>query len=134
MKILLHGLYGRSNVGDEFVCHATIEGLRRSLPREGQIFEFIALSTRPRASQDFDPDSKVKFVKEGTIHPIVFPVLRSVCEISKVDVDIAGGGGLVKDMYSWSLSFHTLLYQSIAVAFGKKAYCCNIGVGPLNSR
>lgn len=120
-RVVISGYYGFSNLGDEAVLSAVIEGLRSKSTKS---IEIVVLSADPERT-------------EKTYGVTAVPRM-SVSHVSKVlhkcDLFISGGGSLIQDATSWRSLIYYLSTIQLAKTFGCKIMILGQGIGPLRRR
>ncbi len=116
MKILLCGYYGFANTGDEAICLAITQELKRL----GH--EVTVLSAKPEETSSL---YGVKAVKR--MHPLETPLA-----ILQADTLLQGGGGLLQDKTSSRTLTYYLAILGLAKLLGKRVAVFNQSIGPLS--
>ena len=117
-KIVISGYYGFSNIGDEAVLQALVEGLKSEL---GDSVEIIVLSASPEQT--------------AGVYGVNAFFRTSVGEVSKAlrecDLLISGGGSLLQDATSLRSLVYYLGVIRQAKRFGRRVIILGQGIGPL---
>jgi polysaccharide pyruvyl transferase CsaB len=116
-RVLVSGYYGFGNAGDEAILMSIVESLK-SLRNDIQI---TALSANPQSTMDQHGINAVQ-----RTNPLA--VLR---ELSRADLVISGGGGLLQDATSSRSIPYYLFIVYMAKKLNKKVMFYANGVGPV---
>jgi polysaccharide pyruvyl transferase CsaB len=116
-RILISGYYGFSNVGDEAVLSAIIEGLRAQV---GDGIEITVLSSRPEETANLH---RVRAVPRAGVS-----VIRA---LQDTDLVISGGGSLIQDATSFRSLAYYLWVIALAKFYRRKVMILGQGIGPL---
>jgi len=140
-KVAIMGYYGYGDVGDEAILNGIIS-LLLPLKIDAIVFshnpEYTKLKHSVKSTQSLFTEGKSGIRYLNFIHSIIsmIPVLlNNVITISKTDLLILGGGGIIQDGYKGGkikLLKH-LFYPFVAKMLKKKVMILSVGVGPLNS-
>lgn len=124
------GFFGAGNVGDEAVCRAVVEGLRKVL-HNPQI-SIITRSSDQTAS--FAGITGVQTI-QGFYPSLDFwrNSLRHLIAAARSDLIVVGGGGILQDVHSWTTTATHLLPACVGMLFGRMVVTVGMGVGPLNN-
>lgn len=129
-KVLVLGMFGGGNIGDEAVCRAATSLCARVF---GEHCTVSILSSSPEVSQVMSG-----FV--GEIHEYVFPRLRFwtqfirfVRMLRNQELVVVGGGGLLQDVHGQRLMSSTLFVVALSMIFGCPVVFLGLGVGPVKS-
>jgi polysaccharide pyruvyl transferase CsaB len=129
-NIIVSGFYGAPNVGDEIICQAVINNLKRvfSDSRIVVITRNISVSSQWISSdaifiEGFYPSYKFWFN--------FFKLCRN---ISRANIVIIGGGGIWQDIFSWVSTTRHLIIGALGLVFGVSVYTIGLGVGPMNRK
>ncbi|MBN2138260.1 MAG: polysaccharide pyruvyl transferase family protein [Sedimentisphaerales bacterium] len=126
-RVVISGFFGSPNVGDEAVCLAVVEGIRR-------VFEGVDISVVTRnaeVSKNFTC-SRVDYIQ--CFYPMVGfwrKLPRLIRAVGDAHLVVIGGGGLFQDVHSWSTPLCHLLSASLALLFSVPACIVGLGVGPI---
>lgn len=128
---LLYGMYGAVNVGDELVCCAVAQGLRRAVSG----CRLLVRSIRKERSLRFNPIPQADVAEGGGFHYTfwIHPC-RSLMLFRKADAIVIGGGGLFQDQYGWRLTAGSLLAALMGLLQQKPVYVIGVGAGPLRRK
>ncbi|MEH7378693.1 polysaccharide pyruvyl transferase family protein [Neobacillus drentensis] len=130
-RILVYGMYGAINVGDEIIALTMAENLKVTFPHG----EVCIASMNPKATSKFLGNENLLIEKlnffDRTFWTSLFEINRM---INKYDVIVVGGGGLFQDQYSFNLPAGSLLMCAIGVAKGKPTFVMGTGAGPLKRK
>lgn len=119
-NFFISGYYCQDNLGDDFILHALLEGLKE------QASKFVVLAGPRMPKAEFD---KIHFVQKAG----VARVGAIVKELLQCDVFILGGGGLfTSDSLLRSLKKFIMLY--LAYFFGKKVVIIGVGISPVRNK
>ncbi|MBN1765529.1 MAG: polysaccharide pyruvyl transferase family protein [Sedimentisphaerales bacterium] len=130
-RILLYGMYGSINVGDELVCYSMVRGLE-AIVKNPQIW---VASLNERKSQEFQCLPEVNFYQGRCFHYTFWLHLINILKkVRQVDGVIIGGGGLLQDQYSWRLPGGSVWMAALSVLMGKATFILGVGVGPLRRK
>lgn len=116
-RVLVSGYYGFGNAGDEAILMAIVDSLKKL----NKDIEITALSADPYTTNKFLGIRAVKRTNPLTI-------LR---EISRADLVISGGGGLLQDVTSSRSVPYYLFIVYMAKKMNKKVMFYANGVGPV---
>jgi polysaccharide pyruvyl transferase CsaB len=117
MKVVISGYYGFSNIGDEAVLKAIIQGLRKHDP--GTII--TVLSATPHLTRNvYNIDSIYRYDWGGIIR-----------KLTEADLFISGGGTLLQNITSRLSLFYYLVLIFLAKLLGKKVMILAQGFGPI---
>jgi polysaccharide pyruvyl transferase CsaB len=126
--ILLYGMYGAINVGDELVCRAVAEGIRTILPGS----RICIRSISPVRSLQFNPLPGTEVAEGGGFHYTFWlHPFRQLSVYKKADAVVIGGGGLFQDQYGWRLAAGALLSALMGLIYKKPVYVLGVGAGPV---
>ncbi|MDI3480565.1 MAG: hypothetical protein PWQ97_220 [Tepidanaerobacteraceae bacterium] len=116
-KVLVSGYYGFGNTGDEAILAAIVESLKKL----NNNIEITALSADPDMTRKLHGISAVKRTSP----------LNILKEITRSDLVISGGGGLLQDVTSSRSIPYYLFIVYMAKKMGKKVMFYANGVGPV---
>ncbi|WP_057911621.1 polysaccharide pyruvyl transferase CsaB [Peribacillus muralis] len=123
-KVLVFGYYGDKNLGDEIL----LQGILTSFKLENPSLDVTILSKNPKLTSE-------RFNIKSTNAPRKNKyLLKFIREISKTDIFILGGGGLIQDFIGIKQLFYWISSLLIAKIFRKKTMLYSIGVGPLGTK
>ncbi|MCE1245057.1 MAG: polysaccharide pyruvyl transferase CsaB [Firmicutes bacterium] len=116
--IMISGYYGFGNAGDEAILASIVRQLKKNIPG----VRIIVLSESPlETAAAFDVESHNRKDMLG--------IMR---RMSKIDLLISGGGGLIQDSTGFSTVTYYLGIVQMAKMLGKKVMFYAQGLGPLN--
>jgi len=137
MHYFIHGFYGAGNAGDDAILHALVDELIR-LDAEAD----ITVSVRSKSMRAYFGPHKIHTV-------FGFDLLQIKHAISKSDLVIIGGGGLLQDysgFHALNLFHTTPAYRNrqgaigyysapiiLAKTMGKKVVLYALGIGPFRT-
>jgi polysaccharide pyruvyl transferase CsaB len=116
-RIIISGYYGCGNLGDEAILAGMAQGLRQILPRA----ELVVLSGAPA-------ETAGKYGVRAIPRRAWKEIRR---EMSRADLLISGGGGLLQDVTSWRSPLYYLGLMWLAKRRGLKLAVIFQGIGPL---
>ena len=110
MNIVVSGMFGGLNLGDEAVCLAVVSGLKKLEIKSC----FNLISHDCVNTKALFPDDEIHCY-EGQCFTHVFwkTLLKFFRVVASADVIIVGGGGLFQDQYSWHLPSSSALMALI---------------------
>lgn len=121
-RILISGYYGYDNIGDEAILH----GITRSLKEEGAARGIDLCLTVLSANPE---KTAAALNVEAVPRMDIMAILRA---ISRSDLFLSGGGGLLQDATGRGLSiFYYLALVLLARLFGKPVVIYAQGIGPV---
>lgn len=130
-RILVYGMFGAINVGDEVIALTMAENLKMTFPES----EVGIASMNPAKTSKFLSNEKILVEKLKFFDKTFWTRLYEINKtINNYDVIIVGGGGLFQDQYSSNLPAGSLLMCAIGVAKGKPTYVIGTGAGPLKRK
>lgn len=116
-RVLVSGYYGFGNAGDEAILMAIVDSLKK-LKSD---IEITALSADPQKTKEYYGINAVQRTSP----------LAIIREISKADLVISGGGGLLQDVTSNRSIPYYLFILYLAKKMNKKVMFYANGVGPV---
>lgn len=120
LRVLLSGYFGFDNAGDEAVLEASIRWLKRSVPD----LEVAVLSAAPERTKQRFPVVEVYDR---------FNVLQVLKAVSRSDLLLSGGGGLIQDVTSLRSLMYYLSVMAGADLLGKPFIVFAQGFGPVRT-
>ena len=128
-RVLLFGMYGAVNVGDELICRSVVQGLRRHF---SSVLPVVATASSARTNS-FNKIEGVKYIEGGRFHyKFWLNIFIYLAELINSDAIVIGGGGLFQDHYSWRLPLSGSFCALTGKMLGKPVLVIGIGAGPLN--
>jgi len=130
LSVLVLGLVGADNTGDELISIATERFLRDRLgiTHIGVFSLAPARTARQRQHISVYPFHR-RFDRTW---------LRSLGEmirtVRRYDLLMLGGGGLLQDVHSWATPIQFLMPGLLAALLGKRIWINNLGIGPLRRK
>lgn len=119
-KIVMSGYYGFQNAGDDAVCYAIIEALRKELPG----CDINVLSNDPRLTAETYGVAACNRWKLQTIWKAV----------GQADLVVSGGGSLLQDVTSKNSPIYYLGVIGMALLRRKPVVIYGQGLGPLHCK
>jgi polysaccharide pyruvyl transferase CsaB len=118
-RVVISGYYGFQNNGDEAMLYAMLEALDKKI----QGFEPVVLSKDPAKTREF---FGVRAIPRHDLKAIV-------AEISRADLLISGGGGLLQDVTGPNSILYYLGIVTMARLMKKPVLFYGQGIGPINT-
>jgi polysaccharide pyruvyl transferase CsaB len=134
-KITICGYYGYQNTGDEAILSSIIDQLNTSIEN----IEILAFSGNPEESNKIH-NVNTLFIGENWSIRKTFKlqnfddIINRIRVLSKSDLVLIGGGGIIHDLSLRSVSKFWLNKIIISKLLGKKVMIYSVGVGPINSK
>lgn len=127
-RILLSGMYGEINAGDEAICLALVRGLRETLDRP-----IVRVMTRSGdRTESYTTLNGVDWLEgRAFTHRFWVRFFRFLRSIREADLVVVGGGGLFQDSFDWQLPAGSAFVAGVAVVSGVPTVVLGVGVGPL---
>jgi polysaccharide pyruvyl transferase CsaB len=116
-RIIISGYYGYGNVGDEAILAALIGGFRKLSPAS----QLVILSADPEAAKD-------AYGVEAIPRYSLSAIWR---ELSRAELFVSGGGGLLQDTTSWRSPLYYLFLLRLARRKKLRTVALCQGIGPL---
>jgi len=116
-RIIISGYYGYGNAGDEAILAALIGGFRKLSPE----CRLVILSADPEAAKD-------AYGVEAIPRYSLSAIWR---ELSRADIFVSGGGGLLQDTTSWRSPLYYLFLLRLAKRKRLRTVALCQGIGPL---
>lgn len=127
-RILLAGMFGDLNAGDEAICLAMVQGLRRVVGAT----EVSALTYDARRSARFTGLGPACFLEAQPFsHGFWVNLVPFAKRAMAAEVVVVGGGGLFQDQFAWQLPAGAAFLVCLGVALGKPTVSVGVGVGPI---
>ncbi|MGI0085158.1 MAG: polysaccharide pyruvyl transferase family protein [Nitrososphaerales archaeon] len=121
-RVILSGWYGQENLGDEVILQSLVSGLRS---RIGPL-SISVLSEKPEVIRESYGLRSLRKTNR------VLDTVRKILEISRADIFILGGGGILMDYGDTNHNVSKWLKDMrIAQSFGVPTMACGIGVGKI---
>jgi polysaccharide pyruvyl transferase WcaK-like protein len=131
LKIIISGMFGQINVGDEAICYADVDGLRRFL--DNPRIRIITHDAK-RSSQFIGVKDVSYFEGQCFTHRFWLRFPAFIRTILEADMIVVGGGGLFQDQYSWHLPAGSCLVAATGILFNIPTFVIGAGVGPLRRK
>lgn len=129
--VLVYGMFGAGNAGDEALCLAVVEGVRRALSDP----VIYVMSQDRDLTAEYAGISDVTWLRGGSFSHRFWTGMGELWQtLSKVDVVIVGGGGLLQDQFSWLLPAASGFVAGLARIRGIPTLILGVGVGPIRRR
>lgn len=127
-RILVYGMFGSINVGDELAGLAVADGLRCYFPQA----QINLASAHPDRTAAFLDDAELNCLPIRFFdHRFWLRLPAIVWSIKRMDAVVVGGGGLFQDQYMWRLPAGSALMGMLGVMLGKPTCAAGVGVGPV---
>ena len=130
-KVLIYGMYGAKNVGDELVGLSMIKNTQLIFDQS----EITLISMDSEYTKTFLGIKGVDILEIKVLNKsFILKATKIFKAIKETDVVLVGGGGLFQDQYSFHLPASSILIALIGLMYEKKVFIVGTGFGPLRRK